>query len=183
MALYCTEERGQPHSPDYRLFFKNVAGHYISPLHDIPLKVDSDEENGIPTKKAPNDEYENVFNMVVEVPRWTNAKTEIAPKEPLTPIKQDVKDGKLHYVANIFPHKGYIWNYGAFPQTWEDPHRKDKSTDCCGDNDPIRYQRENRKTSLLLMENSRTRLLLLKSLNLLMNVGKPCLWTSVMAGL
>uniref|UniRef100_A0A8C2QQT3 Uncharacterized protein n=1 Tax=Capra hircus TaxID=9925 RepID=A0A8C2QQT3_CAPHI len=61
MALYCTEERGQPHSPDYRLFFKNVAGHYISPLHDIPLKVDSDEENGIPTKKAPNDEYENVF--------------------------------------------------------------------------------------------------------------------------
>ena len=62
---------------------------------------------------------------------------QIATKEPLNPIKQDVKDGKLRYVANIFPHKGYIWNYGAFPQTWEDPHRKDKSTDCCGDNDPI----------------------------------------------
>ncbi|KAB0341416.1 hypothetical protein FD755_020153, partial [Muntiacus reevesi] len=100
----------------------NVAGHYISPFHDIPLKVDSEE---------------NVFNMVVEVPRWTNAKMEIATKEPLNPIKQDVKDGKLRYVANIFPHKGYIWNYGALPQTWEDPHRKDKSTDCCGDNDPI----------------------------------------------
>ncbi|KAI4543113.1 hypothetical protein MG293_007239 [Ovis ammon polii] len=137
MALYRTEERGQPHSPDYRLFFKNVAGHYISPFHDIPLKVDSEEENGIPTKRARNDEYENVFNMVVEVPRWTNAKMEIATKEPLNPIKQDVKDGKLRYVANIFPHKGYIWNYGALPQTWEDPHRKDKSTDCCGDNDPI----------------------------------------------
>ncbi|XP_070308360.1 inorganic pyrophosphatase 2, mitochondrial isoform X2 [Odocoileus virginianus] len=122
MTLYRTEERGQPHSPDYRLFFKNVAGHYISPFHDIPLKVDSEE---------------NVFNMVVEVPRWTNAKMEIATKEPLNPIKQDVKDGKLRYVANIFPHKGYIWNYGALPQTWEDPHRKDKSTDCCGDNDPI----------------------------------------------
>ncbi|XP_061275463.1 inorganic pyrophosphatase 2, mitochondrial isoform X4 [Bos javanicus] len=101
MALYRTEERGQPHSPDYRLFFKNVAGHYISPFHDIPLKVDSEE---------------NVFNMVVEVPRWTNAKMEIATKEPLNPIKQDVKDGKLRYVANIFPHKGYIWNYGALPQ-------------------------------------------------------------------
>ncbi|KAF0884137.1 IPYR2 pyrophosphatase, partial [Crocuta crocuta] len=61
----------------------------------------------------------------------------IATKEPLNPIKQDVKDGKPRYVANIFPHKGYIWNYGALPQTWEDPHRKDKSTDCCGDNDPI----------------------------------------------
>nr|XP_010951926.1 inorganic pyrophosphatase 2, mitochondrial [Camelus bactrianus] len=75
--------------------------------------------------------------MIVEVPRWTNAKMEIATEEPLNPIKQDLKDGKLRYVANIFPHKGYIWNYGALPQTWEDPSRKDKSTDCCGDNDPI----------------------------------------------
>ncbi|XP_068398398.1 inorganic pyrophosphatase 2, mitochondrial isoform X3 [Eschrichtius robustus] len=150
MAFYRTEERGQPHSPGYRLFFmvwnqahsiskvcpyllfilslnlfqlwplgtlsENVAGHYISPFHDIPLKVDSEEENGIPTKRARNDEYENLFNMVVEVPRWTNAKMEIATKEPLNPIKQDVKDGKLRYVANIFPHKGYIWNYGALPQ-------------------------------------------------------------------
>ncbi|XP_054582836.1 inorganic pyrophosphatase 2, mitochondrial isoform X4 [Eptesicus fuscus] len=122
MAAYRTEERGQPHSPGYRLFFKNEAGHYISPFHDIPLKVDSKE---------------NLFNMVVEVPRWTNAKMEIATQEPLNPIKQDVKDGKLRYVANIFPHKGYIWNYGALPQTWEDPHRNDKSTDCCGDDDPI----------------------------------------------
>uniref|UniRef100_A0A8D2AUN3 inorganic diphosphatase n=1 Tax=Sciurus vulgaris TaxID=55149 RepID=A0A8D2AUN3_SCIVU len=104
MALYRTEERGQPHSQDYRIFFKNVAGHYISPFHDIPLKVDSKE---------------------------------IATKEPLNPIKPDVKDGKLRYVANIFPHKGYIWNYGALPQTWEDPHQKDKNTNCCGDNDPI----------------------------------------------
>uniref|UniRef100_A0A8C7ELJ0 inorganic diphosphatase n=1 Tax=Neovison vison TaxID=452646 RepID=A0A8C7ELJ0_NEOVI len=42
-AFYRTEERGQLYSPDYRLFFKNVAGHYISPFHDIPLKVDSTE--------------------------------------------------------------------------------------------------------------------------------------------
>ncbi|XP_041838663.1 inorganic pyrophosphatase 2, mitochondrial isoform X2 [Melanotaenia boesemani] len=75
--------------------------------------------------------------MVVEVPRWSNAKMEIATKEQLNPIKQDVKKGKLRYVANIFPHKGYIWNYGAFPQTWEDPNHKDKETNCCGDNDPI----------------------------------------------
>ncbi|XP_012879196.1 PREDICTED: inorganic pyrophosphatase 2, mitochondrial [Dipodomys ordii] len=118
-------------------FAENVAGHYISPFHDIPLKVDIKEENGIPTKKARNDEYENLFNMVVEVPRWTNAKMEIATKEPLNPIKQDAKHGKLRFVANIFPHKGYIWNYGALPQTWEDPNQKDKNTDCCGDNDPI----------------------------------------------
>uniref|UniRef100_A0A2I3GZS0 inorganic diphosphatase n=1 Tax=Nomascus leucogenys TaxID=61853 RepID=A0A2I3GZS0_NOMLE len=77
MSLYHTEERGQPCSQNYRLFFKNVTGHYISPFHDIPLKVNSKEENGIPTKKARNDEYENLFNMIVEIPRWTNAKMEV----------------------------------------------------------------------------------------------------------
>uniref|UniRef100_A0A2K5D7M8 Inorganic pyrophosphatase n=1 Tax=Aotus nancymaae TaxID=37293 RepID=A0A2K5D7M8_AOTNA len=137
MAQYHTEERGQPCSHNYRLFFKNVTGHYISPFHDIPLKVNSKEENSISTKKAQNTENENLFNMIVEIPRWTNAKMEIATEEPLNPIKQYVKDGKLRYVANIFPYKGYIWNYGTLPQTWEDPHLKDKSTDCCGDNDPI----------------------------------------------
>lgn len=41
---------------------------------------------------------------------------QIATKDPLNPVKQDVKKGKLRYVANVFPHKGYIWNYGAIPQ-------------------------------------------------------------------
>ncbi|XP_074084867.1 inorganic pyrophosphatase 2, mitochondrial isoform X1 [Macrotis lagotis] len=137
MSRYVTEERGRPGSAQYRLYFKNIAGHYISPFHDIPLKAESKEENGIPTKKARTSEHEEVFNMVVEVPRWTNAKMEIATKEPLNPIKQDIKKGKLRYVANIFPHKGYIWNYGALPQTWEDPLHKDTATNCCGDNDPL----------------------------------------------
>lgn len=34
----------------------------------------------------------------------------------MNPIKQDIKKGKLRYVRNCFPHKGYLWNYGAFPQ-------------------------------------------------------------------
>ena len=25
----------------------------------------------------------------------------------------------IRFVANCFPHHGYIWNYGAIPQTWE----------------------------------------------------------------
>lgn len=41
---------------------------------------------------------------------------QIATKDLLNPIKQDVKKGKLRFVANVFPHKGYIWNYGAIPQ-------------------------------------------------------------------
>jgi len=95
----------------------------ISPFHDIPLR--------------PNPGVNNVFNMVVEVPRWTNAKMEIATKDPLNPIKQDVKKGALRYVANCFPHHGYIWNYGALPQTWENPASIDHATKCKGDNDPV----------------------------------------------
>ncbi|XP_037752917.1 inorganic pyrophosphatase 2, mitochondrial isoform X7 [Chelonia mydas] len=155
MAQFGTEPRGRPHSPEYRLYFKNAEGKYISPFHDIPLFAGSKEDKevpakrsktngsephqtGLPKKPPPNGAGETVvFNMVVEVPRWSNAKMEIATKELLNPIKQDIKRGKLRYVANIFPHKGYIWNYGALPQTWEDPHHKDKDTGCCGDNDPI----------------------------------------------
>ncbi|XP_074983659.1 inorganic pyrophosphatase 2, mitochondrial isoform X5 [Caretta caretta] len=137
MAQFGTEPRGRPHSPEYRLYFKNAEGKYISPFHDIPLFAGSKEDKEVPAKRSKTNGSEVVFNMVVEVPRWSNAKMEIATKEPLNPIKQDIKRGKLRYVANIFPHKGYIWNYGALPQTWEDPHHKDKDTGCCGDNDPI----------------------------------------------
>ncbi|KAK6482066.1 inorganic pyrophosphatase-like [Huso huso] len=117
---YTAEERGNPNTLSYRVFFKNSEGVYISPFHDIPMYAD---------------EAQNIFNMVVEVPRWTNAKMEIATKDELNPIKQDVKKGKLRYVANVFPHKGYIWNYGAIPQAH--PGHKDTDTGCCGDNDPI----------------------------------------------
>lgn len=134
---YQTEERGHPNSPDYRIYFKNSGGKYISPFHDIPLTAETEQDNDVPAKKPKKSETEVLFNMVVEVPRWSNAKMEIATKEPLNPIKQDIKKGKLRYVANVFPHKGYIWNYGALPQTWEDPNHTDKDTKCCGDNDPI----------------------------------------------
>uniref|UniRef100_A0A182SHG8 Inorganic pyrophosphatase n=1 Tax=Anopheles maculatus TaxID=74869 RepID=A0A182SHG8_9DIPT len=121
-SKYQIAERGVPNSTDYRVYFKNENGQSISPLHDIPLYA--------------NDE-KTVYNMVVEVPRWTNAKMEISLNEGLNPIKQDVKKGKLRFVANCFPHHGYIWNYGAFPQTWENPDHLDADTGCKGDNDPI----------------------------------------------
>ena len=66
--------------------------------------------------------------MVVEVPRWTNAKMEIATKEKMNPIKQDVKKGALRYVANVYPQRGYPWNYGCIPQTWENPKHIDENT-------------------------------------------------------
>lgn len=119
---YTTVEKGTPNSTNYGVYFKNNDGVVISPLHDIPLFADEEKK---------------IYNMVVEIPRWTNAKMEISLKEKMNPIKQDVKKGKLRFVANCFPHKGYIWNYGAFPQTWENPDHIEPSTGCKGDNDPI----------------------------------------------
>lgn len=143
---YSIDERGALNSGDYRVYYRKFFfiiivcvfrvylsltvytfkgdgnGNPISPWHDIPLFAN----------KA-----ERIYNMVVEIPRWTNAKMEIATGEPLNPIKQDVKKGALRFVKNPFPHKGYIWNYGAFPQTWEDPNHVDEGTKAKGDNDPI----------------------------------------------
>lgn len=117
---YVAEQRGSLYADNYRLFIKDETGNVVSPFHDIPLKAG-----------------ENVYNMVVEVPRWSNAKMEINLKEKMNPIKQDVKKGKLRFVANCFPHKGYIWNYGALPQTWEDPNHVDADTKAKGDGDPV----------------------------------------------
>nr|AEI91122.1 inorganic pyrophosphatase [Rhipicephalus microplus] len=118
---FSTVERGCPNTMSYQMYFRK-GDKYISPFHDIPMFAD---------------EANNIYNMVVEVPRWTNAKMEMNTKEPLNPIKQDIKKGKLRYVHNCFPHHGYIWNYGAIPQTWEDPNHVDDKTNCKGDNDPI----------------------------------------------
>ncbi|KAJ2955769.1 hypothetical protein NQZ79_g8275 [Umbelopsis isabellina] len=121
MSTYVTRAQGARRTPSHRIFIEQ-DGKPISPFHDIPLLADADK---------------NIFNMVVEIPRWTNAKVEIATNEWLNPLKQDMKKGKLRFVRNCFPHKGYIWNYGALPQTWEDPLHIHPDTKAKGDNDPI----------------------------------------------
>ncbi|EJT51601.1 inorganic diphosphatase [Trichosporon asahii var. asahii CBS 2479] len=118
---YQTRQVGAPNTLDYRVFLEK-DGKVVSPFHDIPLYADADQ---------------TILNMIVEVPRWTNAKMEISKEEKFNPILQDTKKGKLRYVRNCFPHHGYIWNYGAFPQTWEDPNAKHAETGANGDNDPL----------------------------------------------
>ncbi|KAG2231803.1 inorganic pyrophosphatase [Thamnidium elegans] len=112
---------GAPNSLDFHIYYER-NGQALSAFHDIPLFAN---------------EEKTLYNMVVEIPRWTNAKNEINKEIPLNPIKQDVADGKARFVPNIFPFKGYIWNYGAFPQTWEDPGFISPYTGFKGDNDPI----------------------------------------------
>ncbi|KAG9242127.1 inorganic pyrophosphatase [Calycina marina] len=111
----------RPNTLEHRTYIEK-DGVPISPFHDIPLYAN---------------EEQTILNMIVEIPRWTNAKMEISKEETLNPIKQDVKKGKLRFVRNCFPHKGYLWNYGAFPQTWEDPNVIHPETKAKGDNDPL----------------------------------------------
>jgi len=119
---YRLRVNGAPNTLEYAAYFENHKGELISPFHDIPLHAD---------------EAKGIFNIVIEIPRWSNAKLEITKGTAFNPIKQDVKKGQLRFVKNCFPHHGYIWNYGAFPQTWEDPTHTDADTKANGDNDPL----------------------------------------------
>jgi len=109
-----TQVLGELGTPDYRLQFKDSTGKQISPWHDIPLKAGEH------------------YNCLIEIPKNTKPKMEVAIKEEMNPIAQDVKKGKLRdYHGPIF------WNYGMLPQTWEDPNVTHKGTNCAGDNDPV----------------------------------------------
>jgi hypothetical protein len=91
VASYSTSEVGEAATESFRLQFKEDDT-VISPWHDIPLMGDS-----------------GGYNMVVEIPKMTKAKMEVATKEESNPIAQDIKKGKLRdYHGPIF------WNYGAF---------------------------------------------------------------------
>ncbi|MBA0572658.1 hypothetical protein Golob_002984 [Gossypium lobatum] len=74
------KQEGQPETLDYRVFFEDTSGKKISPWHDVPLHLG-----------------DGVFSFIVEIPKESSAKMEVATDEPYTPIKQDTKKGKLRY--------------------------------------------------------------------------------------
>jgi len=118
---FTTVNAGEVETTTFRVFFEK-EGKRISPWHDIPLVHDVNKK---------------IFNYICEIPRGTNAKFEISTTEDQNPIKQDIKNGKLRFVADIMGFKGYPWNYGAFPQTWEDPTYRHPETGALGDKDPL----------------------------------------------
>ena len=97
----------------------------VSPWHDIPLVASG---GAVADACA----IGSTFTFVNEIPRGGRAKMEIATDELANPIKQDEKGG-----APRFYHFDSTVNYGALPQTWEDPAHTDADTGCAGDNDPI----------------------------------------------
>eukprot|EP00923_Selenidium_pygospionis_P004900 GHVN01008157.1.p1 GENE.GHVN01008157.1~~GHVN01008157.1.p1 ORF type:complete len:426 (+),score=84.81 GHVN01008157.1:118-1278(+) len=108
----------------------------VSPWHHVPLWTSSGGTG--------NDT--GVVNMVVEISKMSKAKMEIQSKVKMNPIAQDKnKDGSPRWY-----HGPIFWNYGALPQTWEDPHLPASGGDTStpdeinvgvdglkGDNDPL----------------------------------------------
>jgi len=113
---YSTKEVGTFPSEEYRVFFFD-DGKEISPWHGIPTWADKSK---------------NIVNAVIEITKNTRPKMEVATKETLNPIKQDMKKGKLRdYPLDIF------WNYGMIPKTWENPGEEHPELKAFGDDDPV----------------------------------------------
>ena len=61
-AVYSVRKNGAPNTLEHRIFIEK-DGVPLSPFHDIPLYAN---------------EQQTVLNMIVEIPRWTNAKMEVS---------------------------------------------------------------------------------------------------------
>lgn len=102
------------------LFLRGPAQQVLSPWHDLPLRPAGEADPA-------------VFNFVCEIPRGSRAKMEIATATPGNPLVQDVTKAS----APRFYALDSLSNYGAIPQTYEDPHHADGWTGLMGDGDPI----------------------------------------------
>jgi inorganic pyrophosphatase len=60
-SVFTPRKVGAPHTLEHRIYIEK-DGVPVSPFHDIPLYAN---------------EQQTILNMVVEIPRWTNAKQEV----------------------------------------------------------------------------------------------------------
>lgn len=113
---YHTRDIGEKGTLEWRRFILDEDDQQISYWHDLPLVAG-------PT----------TLHAFVEIPKGTRAKYEVNPLESTNPIKQDEKKGKPR-LYNI----DIKWNYGALPQTWEQPdHTWQGLEGYGGDDDPV----------------------------------------------
>lgn len=138
----------------------------------------------LPPTPGPGELCSGSANFIVEIPKWTRRKMEIATRELFNPIKQDTQNGRPReyywgdmlvrvklclcffparppWVSSMTCHccqccgcqcfrafePSHLmcpvrmilsqFNYGAFPQTWEDPEHITADTGARGDNDPL----------------------------------------------
>lgn len=102
----------------FRLRYKTGSGDLLSPWHDLPLYPTEDKQ---------------IINFVNEIPKGEQAKMEISTDEEKNPIKQDIKKGALRF----YKYGPSLVNYGAVPQTWEDPGNLNTELNVHGDGDPL----------------------------------------------
>lgn len=62
MSAYSVRKIGAKHTLEHRVYIEK-DGVPVSPFHDIPLYANSEQ---------------TILNMIVEIPRWTNAKLEVS---------------------------------------------------------------------------------------------------------
>ncbi len=93
-------------------------GKVISPWHDICIR--------------PSGRSDDFYSFVNEIPAGSYEKIEVSTDEPWNPLKQDAKKGKPRLYGLKTP-----FNYGCFPQTWENPWRHSKRIAAVGDGDPV----------------------------------------------
>ncbi|KAI4154434.1 MAG: hypothetical protein LQ340_001687 [Diploschistes diacapsis] len=102
MPRFGVRKIGAPYTLEHRVFVE-MDGVPCSPFHDIPLYAN---------------EQQNILNMVVEIPRWTNAKLEVRKRLDTLAIA--------------------LWDTTpTILQTWEDPNVVHPETKAKGDNDPL----------------------------------------------
>lgn len=63
---YTTRKVAAPYTLEHRVYIEK-DGVPLSPFHDIPLFANQEK---------------TILNMIVEIPRWTNAKLEVSPLRP-----------------------------------------------------------------------------------------------------
>ena len=113
---YQNRDAGELGTLAWRRFIIDEEDTEISYWHDLPLVAGP-----------------KTIHAFIEIPKNTRAKYEMNAAELTNPIKQDEKKGKPRYY-NV----DIKWNYGALPQTWEQPeHHWAGLEGYAGDDDPV----------------------------------------------
>lgn len=116
LISFSVETEGVYKKPGFRAWV-NKDSIRVSPWHDVPLRW----KNGLG------------YYYVNEIPKGTRAKMEIDTTVGSgNPIIQDTVNGKPRQFKDPIP-----FNYGALPQTFEDPEFEHPDTGFPGDGDPL----------------------------------------------
>lgn len=78
---YSVRKNGAPNTLEHRIYIEK-DGVPLSPFHDIPLYAN---------------EQQTVLNMIVEIPRWTNAKMEVGDKPCKRPHLTQQRHCRKHW--------------------------------------------------------------------------------------